>query len=47
MSGDIIYADGLMAYEIGYLPQQTVVQKDFPATVWEVVLSGTLGGKRF
>ncbi len=33
MSGDIIYADGLKAYEIGYLPQQTVVQKDFPATV--------------
>lgn len=43
VSGDIIYADGLKAYEIGYLPQQTVVQKDFPATVWEVVLSGTLG----
>ena len=28
--------------EIGYLPQQTVVQKDFPASVWEVVLSGCL-----
>lgn len=28
---------------IGYLPQQTAAQKDFPATVYEVVLSGTLG----
>ena len=47
VSGDIIYADGLKAYEIGYLPQQTVVQKDFPATVWEVVLSGTLAASGF
>ena len=36
VSGDITYSDGLKAYEIGYLPQQTVVQKDFPATVWEL-----------
>lgn len=28
---------------IGYLPQQTPAQKDFPATVWEVVISGCLG----
>jgi zinc transport system ATP-binding protein len=28
--------------EIGYLPQQTVVQRDFPASVWEIVLSGCL-----
>ena len=47
VSGDIIYADGLKAYEIGYLPQQTGVQKDFPATVWEVVLSGTLAASGF
>ena len=33
ISGDIITGDGLKAYEVGYLPQQTVVQKDFPATV--------------
>ena len=26
--------------KIGYLPQQTAAQKDFPASVWEVVLSG-------
>lgn len=31
---------------IGYLPQQTAVQRDFPASVWEVVLSGTLSGNR-
>lgn len=30
--------------ELGYLPQQTARQKDFPATVWEIVLSGCLPG---
>ena len=42
MGGNIRYGDGLEAHEIGYLPQQTFVQKDFPASVWEIVLSGTL-----
>lgn len=42
ISGEIVVGDGLKAYEVGYLPQQTVVQKDFPATVEEIVLSGTL-----
>ena len=42
MGGAIRYGDGLEAHEIGYLPQQTFVQKDFPASVWEIVLSGTL-----
>ncbi len=28
--------------EIGYLPQQTAIQRDFPASVWEIVLSGCL-----
>ena len=42
LSGTITIGDGLKSYEIGYLPQQTVVQRDFPATVWEIVLSGTL-----
>ena len=32
---------------VGYLPHQTVVQKDFPASVLEVVLSGTLSQKKF
>ncbi|MDR2547317.1 MAG: ATP-binding cassette domain-containing protein [Lachnospiraceae bacterium] len=43
LSGQIIFADGLKNHEIGYLPQQTAVQKDFPASVYEVVLSGCLG----
>lgn len=43
MSGIIGTGDGLERGEIGYLPQQTVVQKDFPATVWEIVLSGCQG----
>ena len=45
LSGEIIFADGLKQKEIGYLPQQTAAQKDFPATVREVVLSGCLGRK--
>lgn len=40
LSGSIRFGDGLKQSEIGYLPQQTVVQKDFPASVWEIVLSG-------
>ena len=43
VSGDIIYGDDLKPYEIGYLPQQTVVQKDFPASVREIVISGFQG----
>ena len=42
MSGEIITGDGLKSTEIGYLPQQTVVQKDFPASVKEIVFSGLL-----
>lgn len=42
MGGSILYDDGLEAHAIGYLPQQTFVQKDFPASVWEIVLSGAL-----
>jgi zinc transport system ATP-binding protein len=38
--GKISFGGGLKQNEIGYLPQQTVVQKDFPAAVKEVVLSG-------
>lgn len=42
MSGEIRMGDGLEADGIGYLPQQTIVQKDFPASVQEIVLSGCL-----
>ncbi len=42
--GEIIFGDGLKANEIGYLPQQTGIQRDFPASVGEVVLSGRISG---
>ncbi|MBQ5990130.1 MAG: metal ABC transporter ATP-binding protein [Oscillospiraceae bacterium] len=40
LKGEIITGDGLKNNEIGYLPQQTIVQRDFPASVREIVLSG-------
>ncbi len=40
VSGEIIPGDGLQKNEIGYLPQQNLVQKDFPASVKEIVISG-------
>ena len=43
MSGKIVTGDGLSANEIGYLPQQTLVQRDFPASVKEIVISGNQG----
>ncbi len=42
MEGVISFGDGLKQNEIGYMPQQTVVQKDFPASVEEIVISGCL-----
>ena len=48
--GTISVSDELKKSGIGYLPQQTAAQKDFPATVGEVVLSGCLsrrGNKPF
>ena len=38
--GKIALGDGMSQKEIGYLPQQTETQKDFPASVREIVLSG-------
>ena len=46
-SGEILRAPELERGAVGYLPQQTAAQKDFPATVREVVLSGCLGRKGF
>ena len=43
ISGSITTGDGLKRSEIGYLPQQTAIQKDFPASVREIVLSGCQG----
>ncbi|MBQ7132764.1 MAG: metal ABC transporter ATP-binding protein [Oscillospiraceae bacterium] len=45
MSGEISTGDELKFNEIGYLPQQTMVQKDFPASVEEIVLSGCRSSK--
>ena len=48
--GRITLGDGLKKNEIGYLPQQTDIQRDFPASAREVVLSGclnSLGGRLF
>lgn len=47
MYGSVMMGDGLKSSEIGYLPQQTVAQKDFPASVYEVVLSGRLNSLGF
>ncbi|MCR5666144.1 MAG: metal ABC transporter ATP-binding protein [Eubacterium sp.] len=43
LGGEIVFGDGLKKNEIGYLPQQTLVQRDFPASVSEIVLSGCQG----
>ena len=43
IGGRILTGDGLRKNEIGYLPQQTQAQKDFPASVREIVLSGCQG----
>lgn len=40
--GNVIFGDGLRRQEIGYLPQQTAVQREFPTSVEEVVRSGLL-----
>ena len=46
--GHILYDCDIKNGDIGYLPQQTVVRNDFPASVEEIVRSGCLGllGKR-
>ena len=47
ISGSIKRGDGLEARGIGYLPQQTVHQRDFPASVKEIVMSGFAGAAGF
>ncbi len=46
-SGNVEFSDGLKKNEIGYLPQQTQVQKDFPASIKEIVLSGCLNKRKW
>ena len=43
--GSLRFGDGLKRNEIGYLPQQSMIQRSFPASVREVVLSGCLNGR--
>lgn len=38
--GNVAFGEGLKQSEIGYLPQQTQIQRDFPASVFEIVQSG-------
>ena len=47
VSGELTYGDGLKPGQIGYLPQQNPVQRDFPANVFEIALSGNLSRKGF
>lgn len=46
VNGTISLGEELSKHEIAYLPQQNAAQKDFPASVYEVVLSGRLSSKR-
>ena len=43
LSGHIIMGDNVSHKRFGYLPQQTPIQRDFPASVYEIVLSGCVG----
>ena len=42
LGGSLTHGDGLKKNQIGYLPQQTLTQRDFPASAFEVVISGCL-----
>jgi zinc transport system ATP-binding protein len=44
-AGSITLSDTLRRSAIGYLPQQTAAQSDFPSSVFEVVLSGRLAAR--
>ena len=44
--GEIVFFGGEKKHGVGYLPQRSDAQSDFPASVWEVVLSGKLNGGR-
>ncbi len=45
VAGSIEFGGGLRRSGIGYLPQQTGAQQDFPASVGEVVISGCLNSR--
>ena len=45
--GEIDFADDMEKKNVGYLPQQSGLQKDFPASVTEIVSSGRLNRHKF
>ena len=47
VKGNITLGDGLTQDQVGYLPQQNLTQRDFPASVLEVVTSGIRGKRLF
>lgn len=47
LSGEIQLSEGVSQSHIGYLSQKTLISKDFPASVGEIVMSGFLNSKRF
>lgn len=47
LDGGVIKTEGFTLSEVGYLPQQTEIKKDFPASVFEVALSGCLNMRGF
>ena len=46
MEGEIVFSPEITRGDVGYLPQQTAIQRDFPASVREVVMSGCLNHSR-
>jgi zinc transport system ATP-binding protein len=44
LAGTVSFDEGLKQREIGFLSQQAAAKKDFPASVYEIVLSGNVGG---
>ena len=47
ISGEIVKGKGFIQSEIGYLPQATEIQRDFPANVGEIVISGCQAQARY
>ena len=46
-SGEIVFDDSLNKKLIGYMPQETKVEQSFPASVFEIVLSGRINKMGF
>jgi zinc transport system ATP-binding protein len=42
LGGTIVFSDAVRQNEIGFLSQQAAAKKDFPASVYEIVLSGNM-----